>query len=317
MKLISSTLIACFVLVGVAGASAEPLRRGAELAVKGTNGYWFGLERSDGYVALGAVKGEFRRPGTLKETQGVAYFGKVATPSPNGVEAHLGRLGDISLHFKPTGPLRRLPGTPSRCYEAQRPGVFVGSLHFRGELDYTRIDAHRVSGRLKLERGDCDRFDRFSRPSLGGGRGSLPGWAHAANLPTEVGLEARSSDRQMGVTFECSEGPGSDLAPENAGKPGRRYFEATTFEKYKGILIIRSAEVASDQPESFVFDDALTTASATPPPPFEGTASLSRATRKKPGPWVGTLAVDLPGAPDTLLAGPSFEANMNYYGYSP
>jgi hypothetical protein len=292
-------------------AEAEPLRRGAELTLKGSNGYRFYIERSDGFLLVLAVRGELRHQGTLKEAAGAGYVSEVATPNPNGIEAHLGKLGRISVRFKPSGPLHRLPDTSRGCYEARRPGMFVGTIDFNGEHDYTDVKTHRARGRLTLERGDCGTFDRPAGPeSEATALRRLVG-----QTPTGVGLQADHEDRRYAIEFTATAGPGSDLAPEHSTKAARRYFQAVSFGEYRQITVIRAASVASEDPGSFVFNDQLTSFSATPPPPFAGSGSLTRPNDTDAGPWEGSLSVELPGAPHTALAGPGFEAKVNHDGF--
>jgi hypothetical protein len=270
------------------------------MELRGSDGYGIAFERSGGYLLVNTWSRSARA--------GVVYFTKVGEQSANGIEAHLGKLGDVSVRFKPTGPVRRLSGYPDGCERTARKGVFLGAIDFHGELDYTQVTTDRANGTLTTSRGDCDTFDRpGTRGRLGAPLGNL--------VPTEVGLFANRSDRHQSAHFECSEGQGSDLDPFGPGPPDRRYFEVSASERYRGISIVRLAKASSDDPATFTFNSALTAASVAPPPPFAGTASLTRPNRKAWGSWTGSLNVDLPGAPDTPLAGPGFKANMDFYDY--
>lgn len=157
-----------------------------------------------------------------------------------------------------------------------------------------------------VSRGDCDTFDRPFWPSPISTR---------ALVPTEVGLFARRDSKTSSVNFECSEGPGSDLAPIGATDPDRRYFKAGVGEKRGRLIILRSISRTSDDPSTFTFDNALTSAAVAPPPPFSGTATLERENRRQRGGWIGTLSASFPGVANVPLAGPTFTATMDYYRY--
>jgi hypothetical protein len=234
------------------------------------------------------------------------YFTWVAVPFANGIHANLSSLGEISVRFKPLGPRRRLPNLPDGCYRARTRGIFVGKIDFHGEEEVTGAERRRAKGGVTVSRGDCDTFDR-------------PSWFHRAQarslVPTEVGLFARSDSKTYSVDFECSEGPGSDLAPIGATVPNRRYFRAGVWEKRGRFHILRSITGTSDDPSTFTFNNALTSATVAPPPPFIGTATLEREDRRQRGAWTGTLTASFAGAANVPLAGPGFTATMDYYRY--
>jgi hypothetical protein len=166
--------------------------------------------------------------------------------------------------------------------------------------------ASRAKGEVIVSRGDCDTFDRAFPPQPP---------PQTRLVPTEVGLFARQLSKTSAVRFECSEGPGSDLAPIGATDPDRRYFKASLDEQRGRIFISRSLKGVSDDPSTFTFNRALTSATVAPPPPFIGTATLERESRKQRGSWTGDLTAPLPGAATVALAGPAFTATMNFYRY--
>ncbi|HEX6602047.1 MAG TPA: hypothetical protein VF030_05345, partial [Solirubrobacterales bacterium] len=60
------------------------------------------------------------------------------------------------------------------------------------------------------------------------------------------------------------------------------------------------------KPGAVRINEALTSASLTPPPPFHGTARY-QAFPDGSNTWSGNLSVNFPGAPRFPLTGPSFE----------
>jgi hypothetical protein len=264
--------------------------------IRGTNDFDVTVVRNEHYLELVA-----HRPGAEAH-----YITGVAVPAANGIQADLGSLGEISVRFKALGSRRRLPHLPDGCYQARSHGIFIGTVDFHGEEGFTDAVATRVKGEVFVSRGDCDTFDR-------------PFWSHPASarrlVPTEVGLFARRNSKAYSVNFECSEGPGSDLAPIGATDPDRRYFKAGVGEKRGRLIILRSISGASDEPSTFTFNNALTSATVAPPPPFIGTATLEREDRRQRGAWIGTLTASFPGAANVPLAGPAFSATMDYYHY--
>jgi hypothetical protein len=67
------------------------------------------------------------------------------------MKASFGKLGKVSLHFRPSGKVRRVK-IPKTCLKHRPPvvsarlGTFVGTIKFRGERGYTTVSAHRVKG---------------------------------------------------------------------------------------------------------------------------------------------------------------------------
>lgn len=286
---------------GSASAVAGEPAHSAEIELRGSHGFRLVFLRTEGYLLIGAGKGGV----------GVLYVSKVREPESDGIQAQLGKLGTISLRFRPAGPAKRLGDRPEGCVETRTRGAFVGRLTFRGELGYTAVDTRRARGSVTASRGDCQSFDRgpIAR-TLPGFHGRGP--VRASGAPRGVGLFANHRDRRYAAHFACSKGGESDLAPEGARDPNRRYFEAAVEQHYRGIAILRMASAASDDPATFTYDEALTSATAAPPPPFSGSAMLARGDRQSEGAWTGSLAVDLPGAPATPLAGPAFTADMTF-----
>ena len=82
----------------------------------------------------------------------------------------------------------------------------------------------------------------------------------------------------------------------------------------RGPVLIEHSVTAFAEPKSFVFDEALTTASVQPPPPFHGAAALHRDASGSIE-WSGSLSVSVPGR-SVHLAGPDFKARIESFPFS-
>jgi hypothetical protein len=89
---------------------------------------------------------------------------------------------------------------------------------------------------------------------------------------------------------------------------GTYTFLALAVERAKGVDIIRIAG-ASAPSGDFVFDNAFSSATLTPPAPFSGSAIFQRNADGTIS-WAGSLAVSFPGMPDVPLVGPQFETTL-------
>ncbi|HEY3492466.1 MAG TPA: hypothetical protein VGK43_05915, partial [Solirubrobacterales bacterium] len=88
----------------------------------------------------------------------------------------------------------------------------------------------------------------------------------------------------------------------------RALFDAEVSERRDGIRIFRFA--SGWLPASaFRYDRNLQTATVSPPAPFSGSASLSRARNSVSPLWSGDLAIEFPGR-KVSLAGPGMNVNL-------
>ena len=245
----------------------------AEFSRKASNGYSIHFEVNRGRASLTARSGE----GTVTYSGGGSLV-------DGRIQFGLGKLGRISARFKPDGSVDRLR-PPKSCKgreQVVRSGAFIGSIKFRGESDYTRLNAHRVHGAMASPRSwKCpDVPDRHPE--------------NAASLPTALGAFTPHSQ----VVFIAI---GSELLP-------LRFFIAGTSERHGALRISRSA-LAEGKPKSFDALEDLSSATVSPPRPFAGTASFKRNADGSTE-WSGTLSVALPGVESTALTGPTFTANL-------
>ncbi|MEX2448479.1 MAG: hypothetical protein WD404_07025, partial [Solirubrobacterales bacterium] len=114
----------------------------AELELKGSGGYSLTVIGDRRTVALLALKG----------LGGIASYETRGRVTPDGIRARFGGLGRVAVEFKPSGRIKR-KRPPRGCRGAVRktfPGVFVGTIRFRGEQGYTRGGAQRARGSMEL-----------------------------------------------------------------------------------------------------------------------------------------------------------------------
>jgi hypothetical protein len=265
----------CFGSDPVSSVSFNGPKAQAELSRKASNGYSILFEVNRGKASLTARSDE----GT------VIYSGKGSLVNGR-IHFGLGKLGRINARFKPNGSVDRLR-PPKSCKgreQVVRGGAFVGSIKFRGESGYTRLNTHRVHGSMASPRS----WKCLAPPP--GSRSE-----NAASLPAVLG--AFTPHRR--VVFIAI--GGSELLP-------MRFFIAGTSERYGALRINRSALVEGNS-VSFDVLDGLSSATVSSPEPFAGTASFKRNADGSTD-WFGTLSVALPGIESTALTGPTFTANL-------
>lgn len=119
----------------------------AQFTLRGSNGYRIKVSGSPGEGFNNEVELSAERGG---ESATYRAFGTVTASS---MKASFGHLGKLSLHFHPSGEVRRVK-ISKRCLKKRPPlvtarlGTFVGTIRFRGEGGYTKVSAHRAVGGL-------------------------------------------------------------------------------------------------------------------------------------------------------------------------
>jgi hypothetical protein len=270
--------------------------------VRGSNGYLI--------TVFGAAGGAERSTVSLSASRGAsnATYTTEGTVSPTRMEASFGRLGALSLRFRPSERVRHVI-VPPRCrvkgfpaVAEARLGAFVGTIRFRGEGGYTTISDHRIRGRVGepwavLRGGGEDQC-----LSLGSGTNEAPGALLSASSPGEA--------TSFGATAEP---PFS--APVTAPSPvmlvqglGSYRFDGSTLEDRSGMLISRSTS-ATGAAADFIFNSTLSSATVTPPAPFSGVGTFGR-TADGSSTWTGSLNVSLPGRRLVKLTGPRFKSSL-------
>lgn len=251
----------------------------ADFELSGTNGYSIQV-------------GGYGREVSLSVNRGLAFASYTAHGhvSTERITARLGSRGRISVEFRPSRDLLSRKKPPRGCTgrdKVKRSGVFVGTIRFVGERGYTEVDAIRARGStVNAYRWKC-------RPSAVRGASGL----EPSREPQTV-LEAKARD---GIEFAAiAEGP-----PEERGIT---WFFAGSHES-RGRLEVWRLAFGTGRERTFVFDEAFSSATVTPPKPFEGTGVFlvnpdgSRS-------WTGSLTVSFPGAEDVALTGSRFKARL-------
>jgi hypothetical protein len=142
--------VAIFSFAAIAAAQNLTARAGkpqsspkvARFNLLGTNGFEVSVFATvEGPHSTVDVSTESLKGGAEYETEGLV--------TANRIRASFGQLGAISLRFYPSGRISHshVFGDKSCPSGAKaRLGDFQGVFHFRGENDYTSVDAHRISG---------------------------------------------------------------------------------------------------------------------------------------------------------------------------
>ncbi|MET0557255.1 MAG: hypothetical protein ABW065_01095 [Solirubrobacterales bacterium] len=273
------------VLVIVAPAHAQP-PRSLSFSLRNGDGYQVTVTGFGPSVALAV-----HRP---KRPVGTTYLvhGKVTR---NSIQAVYPGLGRIDVHFRPAQPTPK--GNHPRCNSVVRGlhGVFAGQIRFRGEDDYTTVEAHRAKGRLidfgllRHCSGGISSHGRKSRAAL---IKSIFGSGGPEAKTTRVLAEWKQP--LGGVFFEAT-------------RVGRDHAEFFAVEQHTvGRLAVLHVAHAEGSEKRLASDPALSFASVSPPAPFGGSADLRHGPdgRKL---WTGTLTASFPGAPDVALTGADFK----------
>jgi hypothetical protein len=268
-------------------ASAASARRTAEFHLQGSDGYAISFSFSGPEASIAAVG----VPSPLVVVS-AAYVTQKRFDGDR-IRARFGSRGRVAVEFKPSGkatyrwPPQRCEGKP----KVTQPGVFVGTIRFRGEGGYTSIDRSRARGEVRTPaRWECRRGKR----------------AHGAGLDPEAErftiLDASAGGYPL-ASF-------STTASRPQGRSGETMFLASRLEGRPTSMVVIRRVFAHGEDESFSFDDALSTATAAPPLPFEGSGTFTVGPGGDDGSWLGSLTVDFPGAEDVPLAGEGFGARL-------
>jgi hypothetical protein len=266
--------------------------------IKAKHGYEFSVIGQGDVVAI-----EVSKPAGKKNLlerlfdleQAATLYVARGTVTPRRLVASFGKFGSIDVRFRPSGrvvrsePRRRCRGTD---HFSNRFGVFVGSIRFQGERHYLAVRAHRAKGRihsplrLRCALPPARRQARASARPLPQDRSFIPAsltatWRHAVASTNLFVLRGRRAT----------------------------FFLALSEESLGSLAVFRYA-LATARPRVFHFNDALTAAAITPPPPFHGKGIYGAAPDGTTS-WTGSLSAFFPGAPRAPLAGPQFEVKLS------
>jgi hypothetical protein len=289
-----ATVAALAILVPAAVVSAEAPKSTPE-AVEAAR---FKLQASNGFevevdAGHGKVRLTFDRLG--KHRRDIVQYLVDGEVSAEGITAQFGSLGTIDVRFRQTGTTKGM-GPPAGCdgyYVNGRKGVFTGSIRFRGEEGFVRINATRAVGETGIStRWNCER-------------------AVARRLDD---LEREEEERAREYGHLVAKKPGSKFfravgGPDANGKFGPGFFLAATFERQDSMRIARVVEI-EDFAAHFRFDEDLRAAAVRPGAPFFGNARFDRGSGMNR--WSGSLSVSLPGRAAVKLTGSGFRSQLSH-----
>lgn len=213
----------------------------------------------------------------------------------NGIEAKLGKIGEISLAFEPTQT--RIGETPDRCRGEPRrhmKGVYVGTFHFRGERGYVEVERGRIEGGMHVVP------PRYCPPPEGAHRLQPTGRRAAREGEGLAVLSAGVRRRDHGTLF----GVIANRRPDESSTA----FIASTYEVREAVQIVHYA-IAQARASTFRFDLGEGTAAVKPPSPFQGWARFRRGPHGHNS-WRGSLRVSMLGLGFVDLTGPRFRARI-------
>lgn len=264
---------------------------GPELALRAPGGYRLQVNRDDRHhvslsVSKGAASNSYVAPGTAAGGE---------------IEADFGRFGRVAVSFEPHGKPQPTPPFPGCSGKPMitRPGVFRGKIRFRGEGGFTSVDADGAHGTITTSPPwHCTGKKPESPPKGGGG-------------------EAGEEDPDLGAFLfaRCGEALFFAGGGRSSSKPAPVFPDDRAFtlfgasaEERVGPVTIERGIFAAGSGGAFSFDDALTTATVRPPPPFHGKAVYSLDAAGKPR-WTGGLTASFIGR-DVAMAGPDFGVRL-------
>jgi hypothetical protein len=272
-------LIACIVAVigvgvvgpGTAAASFDT----STIRTHGSNGYSITVVGNNQPYPFG-VPGNFVGITTHK---GHAYasYNTGGKSTAKHIKADWGDFGKVDLRFHPKDSVNPpLPGPKCHGRYKRTTGVWKGTIKFKGENGYTKVSVNSAEGNHTINGVTCP----------GGGK-----------THKHVHLHAQTSDFSFtsGAQFDA------DVRKKPGAKPEFSVFAAGTVGS---VSIARTAAVHGKQSQ-FSYNGSYTQATVKPPAPFSGTGTFGT-----PSFWTGSLKVDLPGAPNTPLTGPTWSASL-------
>jgi hypothetical protein len=193
------------------------------------------------------------------------------------IQADLGRLGSVDLHFVSSGQPRQ-EGSSCDPQEIEvDSGFYEGRIEFEGEEGFTKVDAVRAPGEI-----------RFAASLICSGS-------------IDEGFGGHAPGALLSLRRQWPRGRLEFQAKTNSPTRPTR-FSASIEEKHDGLGISRSISAVAG-PGAFDFDVPGQTAQLRPPSPFQGTGTLHRTSRRIPGRLRGGLSVDFPGRSNVSLAG--------------
>jgi hypothetical protein len=295
---------------GSASAAPRPgPRRVVRFKARGSHGYKIWV-----YAPLGRRS---RVAIDVEDFKGGAQYVATGTVTPTRIDASFGRLGRISMHFKPSGKVlhSHIEGDASCPNGARaRSGTFSGTFRFRGEQGYTEVDLHKVEGGVgaptapinakeELDLG-CFHEEALAEPPRPTTL-SLPFDKGEALVPGALYLYG-SAPTATGHAFI---GASPFVIKGLKSKAPVTLVIAMVQEEVEGVKIGRITLGAGKSAEVLPDSGTLDTTTLTPGAPFTGSATYT-AGPTGTGTLEGDLSVPMLGAGSVPFAGPTFQAQL-------
>jgi hypothetical protein len=260
--------------------------RDLQFGLTGAHGYRIAVEGRGSTAAITVSR---------RHTMAITTYIARAKVSATGIRADFAGLGRVAVRFHPSGGATAgasRGGCKGPDHFTFRRGFFRGRVDFDGEGGYTSAHVRRVRGTVTSPlalncSGPPHRLPPPGEGSLFGGRG------HAKIAY----LQAESKSALGGTSLIAA-----DIR-------GRKALYFATAEQSEGQVAVSRIAFALASPLTFAFDNSLSTAGLTPPPPFSGTATFQHNPDGSKS-WTGSLAISFPGAEDVPLTGPQFTTRL-------
>jgi hypothetical protein len=271
-------LVVCvvsFIGVGLAGPStAAASFDSSTIRANGTHGYDITIVGNNQPYPFGS--GNFVGI-TAHKGHAYASYNTGGKSTAKHIEADWGDFGKVDLKFHPKDTVNPpLPGPKCHGKYKRTTGIWKGIIKFKGENGYTKVNVKSAEGNHTINGVTCP----------GGGNGHKFVHLHA---------QTAGASLTSGSMFNA------DVRKTAGAKPVFGVFVASTV----GSVTTAKTAAVHGQPANFSYNGGYTHATVKPPGPFSGTGTFDSG-----GLWTGSLQVDLPGAPNTVLAGPGWSASL-------
>ena len=212
-----------------------------------------------------------------------AIYSVPGAVTETSIQADLATLGEIAVTFHPSGEPRKARSVCDEEPVTFDSGYYEGTITFRGEEGYTKVEATTA-------RGDLGPLLNIGCPGLVGSTGGphFPG----------AELEVVGNRRRQSLHL---------TAVKNRPR-ARVRLEASISEEKEGIRIARFIGMLAPS-HAFEYDPKVKAATISPPTPFSGAAHFVRSA-KPANRWTGDLTVDLPGRSGVKLTGSQIQAKL-------
>ncbi len=251
------------------------------------------------------VQVEIGRPSSLQQgspagspigtSEALTFYIARGTVTPHRIAASFGKFGRVDVHFKPAGPpIESKPRRRCRGVDhfTTQNGAFVGGIQFAGEGNYVAAHSHRARGWVRTPP-----HLHCAPPRFHSRAGALQRAVHPIDFGSHASLSASSRH-------------GIDSTELFSFGIHKSQLTAAFTEESLGSVALIHLGLAISRPKILTVDDALTSATLTPPAPFQGKGTYSAAPDGTKT-WTGSLSVAFPGAPRWPLTGEQFKVEVN------